>query len=154
MTRFAFALALILPAAAQVQTAREAATVVMPTHPEALKFQTENGYADAVVTGDTIYLSGVVAGPAPAAADLPAAYERAFARIAAVLKRAGADWGDVVDMTTFHTDLPGQVAAFSAVKTKWVKAPFPTWTAIGISRLYEASAVTEIKVVAKVRPKK
>ncbi len=143
--------AALVAAAAPAQTARERATVIMPTDPRGLAFQTEFGFADAVVAGDTIYLSGVVAGPVRTPADLAPTYDRAFQRIETTLKRAGADWGDVVDMTTYHTDLRGQIAAFAAVKNRYVKAPFPAWTAIGISALYEPTAVTEIKVVARKR---
>lgn len=128
-------------------------TVLMPTDPAARAQQAQYGYADAVIIGDTLYLSGVVAAPRPGETGLEPAYERAFARIAATLARAGASWADVVDMTTFHTDLAGQVEACAAVKNRYVKAPFPAWTAIGISTLFEPTAVTEIKVVAHRRPK-
>lgn len=152
LTKTALLAALTLAAsAAHAQNARETAVVIMPEGPAALAFQNEFGYAEAIITGDTIYLSGVVAGPVPGDKGLAPAFERAFARIAATLKRAGADWGDVVDITTYHTDLARQVNEFAAVKNTYVKAPFPAWTAIGITALYEPTAVTEIKVVAKKR---
>ncbi len=152
LTKMALLAALTLAApAAHAQNAREKAVVIMPEDPAALAFQSEFGYSEAIITGDTIYLSGVVAGPVPGEQGLAPAFERAFARIAATLKRAGADWGDVVDITTFHTDLAGQINEFAAVKNVHVKAPFPAWTAIGITALYEPTAVTEIKVVAKKR---
>ena len=137
----------LLPATA---TARDPANVLMPENPEARAFQEAVGYATAVIAGDTIYLSGVVAGPAPGESDLAPGYERAFAHIAATLARAGASWDDVVDITTFHTDLAAHIDGFAAVKNRHVKAPFPAWTAIGVSRLYEPTAVVEIKVVARV----
>lgn len=140
-----------LAAPVHAQSAREQATVIMPENAAALEFQNAVGFSDAIITGDTIYLSGVVAGPVKEPKDLSPAFENAFARIAAVLTRAGANWDDVVDITTFHTDLAGQINEFAAVKNRYVKAPFPTWTAIGISALYEPTAVTEIKVVAKKR---
>lgn len=136
-----------LPAAPAA--ARGANKVLMPENAEARKFQEEVGYADAVIAGDTIYLSGVVAGPRKDDAGLEPGFERAFARIAATLARAGASWDDVVDMTTFHTDLPGTIDAFVAVKNRHVKLPPPAWTAIGITALYEPSALVEIKVTAK-----
>lgn len=148
------AAALIAPQAVQAQSARQSATVVMPPDKASLEFQNAVGFADAIVTGDTIYLSGVVAAPAPGETGLAPAYDRAFARIAGVLERSGATWDDVVDMTTFHTDLAKQVDSFVEVKNRYVKSPFPTWTAIGISALYEPTAVTEIKVVAKRRATK
>ncbi|WP_428630952.1 RidA family protein [Sphingopyxis sp.] len=137
----------LLPSTA---TARDPANVLMPENPEARAFQEAVGYATAVIAGDTIYLSGVVAGPAKGESDLAPGYERAFAQIAATLARAGAGWDDVVDITTFHTDLAAHIDGFAAVKNRHVKAPFPAWTAIGVSRLYEPTAVVEIKVVARV----
>lgn len=135
-----------LPAAA---SAREATNVIMPQDPRALEFQNAVGFADAVVSGDTIYLSGVVAGQAPGDDGFQPGFDRAFKRIEATLKRAGASWDDVVDITTFHTDIIEHMRDFSAVKNRYVKPPFPTWTAIGISALFEPTAVVEIKVVAR-----
>jgi enamine deaminase RidA (YjgF/YER057c/UK114 family) len=133
--------------------AREAANVIMPTDPLALAQQQQFGYADAVIAGDMVYLSGVIAAPAPGETSLVPAYERAFARIDATLKRAGVGWDDVVDLTTYHTDLLVQAGPILTVKQRYVKAPFPTWTAIGVSRLFENTGITEIKVVAH-RPRK
>lgn len=143
--------ALALPFAAPA-AAREAGDVIMPVDPKARAFQEEVGFADAVIAGDTIYLSGVVAAPREGEAGLEPAYERVFVRIGEVLARAGASWDDVVEMTTFHTDLPTQIDAFVAVKNRHVKGPPPAWTAIGISRLYEPTAIVEVKVIAR-RPK-
>lgn len=135
--------------AAMPLCAKEPKSVIMPENAEALAFQNAVGFSDAVIVGDTIYLSGVVAAPNEGEVDLKPAFERAFARIAVTLKRAGADWDDVVDMTTFHTNLSEQLVDFVPVKNKYIDAPFPAWTAIGISALYEKTAVTEIKIVAR-----
>lgn len=137
-------------AAAMPAWADEPTRVLMPENPQARAFQEAVGYSEAVIAGDTIYLAGVVAGPAKGEDGLEPGFERAFQRIGATLARAGASWADVVDMTTFHTDLPGTIDAFVAVKNRHVKAPFPAWTAIGVSRLYEPTALVEIKVVARV----
>lgn len=129
--------------------ARDEAKVIMPENPDGLKFQNEWGFADAVVTGNTIYLSGVVAGLRPNETDLAAAYTRAFDRIGKILMRSGASWDDVVDVTTFHTDLKTQMPAIIAVKNRYVRAPFPAWTAIQVVRLIPDNGITEIKIVAK-----
>nr|WP_310523264.1 Rid family hydrolase [Polymorphobacter sp.] len=146
--RLVLALALV---AAPV-SARPAADVIMPTDAAALAQQMQYGYADAVTAGDMVYLSGVIAAPRPGEKDLVPAYERAFAQIDAILKRAGVSWDDVVDMTTYHTDLAAQAEAIAGVKNRYVKAPFPAWTAIGITKLFEPAGVTEIKVTAR-KPK-
>jgi enamine deaminase RidA (YjgF/YER057c/UK114 family) len=133
--------------------ARQEAAVVMPENPQARQFLEEWGFSDAIIAGDTVYLSGVVVGLRPGETDLAAAYTRAFDHIGATLNRAGVSWDDVVDITSYHTDLTTQMPAIVAVKNRHVKAPFPAWTAIGVSRLIPDRGLTEIKLVAKL-PKK
>jgi len=134
--------------------ARQQATIVMPENPAAREMLEAWGFADAIVAGDTVYLSGVVVGLRPGESDLEAAYGRAFEQIGAILKRAGANWDDVVDITSFHTDLTTQMPAIVAVKNRYVKPPFPAWTAIGITRLIPDRGITEIKIVAKLPAKR
>jgi enamine deaminase RidA (YjgF/YER057c/UK114 family) len=131
--------------------ARPEAKVLMPSDPAALKVEEDWGFSDAIVTGDTIYLSGVVAGVREGETDLRLGYTRAFERIAEILKNAGATWDDVVEITSFHTDLTTQMPAIIAVKKNFVKPPYPAWTAIQVSRLIPTNGITEIKIVAKRR---
>ena len=44
--------------------------------------------------------------------------------------------------------------ALAAVKNRYIKAPFPAWTAIDIDRLFAPEGVVEIKLVARVTPVK
>lgn len=129
--------------------ARQDAQVFMAPDPGERKFQQEWGYADAVVSGDTVTLSGVVAGVRPGETDLRVGYTRALERLGAVLRNAGVGWDDVVDITSFHTDLTTQMPAMVAVKNQYIKPPFPTWTAIQVSRLIPDNGITEIKIVAR-----
>jgi enamine deaminase RidA (YjgF/YER057c/UK114 family) len=131
--------------------ARQDAKVLMPSDSASLKIWEDWGFSDAIVTGDTIYLSGVVAGVRDGETDLRLAYTRAFERISEILKNAGATWDDVVEITSFHTDLTTQMPAMVAVKKNYVKPPFPAWTAIQVSRLIPTNGITEIKIVAKLR---
>jgi len=148
------AAALLLPTQAQAGS-RQDAKVLLSENPEERKFQQDWGYADAIVVGDTIYLSGVVAALRPGETDLKIPYERAFAKIGAILNRSGAGWDDVVDITSFHTDLTTQMPAIVAVKNKYLAGPPPAWTAIQVSRLIPNTGITEIKIVAKLpRPKR
>ena len=129
--------------------ARQEARVLVDANPQTAKMEEEWGFANAIVTGDTIYLSGVVAGLREGETDLKAGYLRAFDRIGEILKSAGASWDDVVEITSFHTDLISQMPAIVDVKKKYVKPPYPAWTAIQVSRLIPNNGITEIKVVAK-----
>ena len=129
--------------------ARQDAQVLMAPDAGERRFQQERGYADAVVSGDLVTLSGVVAGVRPGETDLKAGYTRAFERLGAILQRAGVSWDDVVDITSFHTDLTTQMPAIVEVKNRYVKPPYPTWTAIQVARLIPDNGITEIKIVAR-----
>ncbi|MEI6486297.1 MAG: Rid family hydrolase [Sphingomonadales bacterium] len=117
--------------------------------PAGRAFQERYGYADAVIAGDCVYLSGVVVGLAPGETDMVAAYDRAFAHIGTLPARAGLGWADVVDITSFHTDVKGQLDAMATAKARYIKPPFPAWTAIGVTRLLPDTGITEIKIIAK-----
>jgi enamine deaminase RidA (YjgF/YER057c/UK114 family) len=140
------ALALIATPAAAGE--RQRATVLMSENEGARKFQEQWGYSDAVVAGDTIYLSGIVVGQREGES-LEAAYDRTYDQIGAILKRAGASWDDVVDITSFHTDVVAQMPAIVAAHKRRVKAPYPAWTAIDVDRLIPERGITEIKIVAR-----
>ena len=124
------------------------ATVLMPDNPRQRAFQEDWGFAEAVIVGDTVYLSGIVVDKRPDDADLTVSYERVYRKIEEILKRAGASWDDVVDMSSFHTDAEAQIRPMVAVHKRFVKAPYPAWTAIGVSQIL-GGGITEVKVVAK-----
>jgi len=122
--------------------------VLMSENEGERRFQEELGYADAVISGDTIFLSGVVAGQRQGET-LEAAYERAYAKIGAILARAGASWADVVDVTSFHTDVNAQIGAMAKVQKRHMGGHIPAWTAIDVDRLIPDNGITEIKIVAR-----
>jgi enamine deaminase RidA (YjgF/YER057c/UK114 family) len=134
------------PATADAQ-ARRQAQVLMSEDEGERRFQEQWGYSDAIIVGDTIHLSGVVVGQREGES-LEAAYDRTYRHIGAILVRAGATWDDVVDITTYHTDVTTQMPAIVAVHRRYVSAPFPAWTAIDVDRLIPDRGVTEIKIVA------
>lgn len=144
--RSALALLLLaLPAAAaQAQETR----ILMSEDEGERRFQEQLGYADAVVAGDMVYLSGVVVGQREGES-LEAAYERTYAHIDAILKRAGTSWADVVDVTSFHTEVNAQIQAMAAVQRKYMAGHIPAWTAIDVDRLIPDRGITEIKIVAR-----
>jgi enamine deaminase RidA (YjgF/YER057c/UK114 family) len=142
------AAATMLPAATPLH-AKEPKTVIMPDDPSRKKLWEEWGLADAVVHGDTVWLSGVVAAMPAGQTDQAAAFDSAFQRIGAILAKAGAGWDDVVEMTTYHTDVTTQMKDFIVVKRRYVRAPYPAWTAIDIDRLIPEGGLVEIRVVAR-----
>lgn len=123
---------------------------VMPEAPDALAFQEAVGYSDAVIVGDLVILAGVVAVPEEGDEGMQPAFTRAFDQIGATLERAGVGWDDVVEFETFHAGPMGpQLDEFVEVKNRYITAPFPAWTAVGVTELYEPTALVEIKVTAR-----
>lgn len=140
------ALVTAAPAFAQARTAE---TVLMSLNERGRAEQERYGFSDAVIAGDLIFLSGIVTGMAPGETDLRPGYERAFKAIGRILERAGAGFGDIVDITSFHTDVAGQIDALSEVQKKYLGSPPPAWTAIDVDRLLPDNGLTEIKIVAR-----
>ncbi len=107
-------------------------------------------FASAFRVGQIVYVSGVIgrdpSGHIPE--DPSAEYEAVFAGLASVLAAAGAGLADIVDMTSFHTDLPETMGLFMKVKSAALAEPYPAWTAIGCTALAAPGARVEVKVTA------
>jgi enamine deaminase RidA (YjgF/YER057c/UK114 family) len=136
------------PALAHAQ-ARTDATVLMSENEGGRAAQERYGYSDAVIAGDTVYLSGIVVGRGPNETSVEPGFERAFRHIERILARAGSSLADIVDMTSFHTDVVGQIEAMSAVQRRLLGGPPPAWTAVQVTRLLPDGGLAEIKIVAR-----
>jgi enamine deaminase RidA (YjgF/YER057c/UK114 family) len=115
-----------------------------------------DGFHFAPAVGDeggTVWCSGVLGtGADGRLSDDPAEqFRQALANATTVLTEAGCDWGDVVDITTFHVDLAEHLRTFAAVKDEVIGEPYPAWTAIGTTGLALPGALVEVKVVARRR---
>jgi enamine deaminase RidA (YjgF/YER057c/UK114 family) len=69
-------------------------------------------------------------------------------QVKSVLAAAEATFEDVVEMTTFHVGFNTHIAKFMKVKDLYVPAPYPAWTAVGVSEL-AWGALVEVKVIAR-----
>ncbi|ABB06095.1 putative endoribonuclease L-psp family protein [Burkholderia lata] len=109
------------------------------------------GYAPGLKVGDTLYVSGQIG--RDAAMQLVEGREaqivQAFDNLKRVLEAAGASFNDVVDLTTFHTDMR-DLPLFMQVRDRYLAAhPKPAWTAVGAHMLGGAPGyIVEIKAVA------
>lgn len=118
-------------------------------------------FAPARRVGNVIYLSGVVAIPkgGPRPVDFKAAVRAAFVNIKQQLEASGSDLSRVDMLQTFHVwDSPlgggakmRQFEAFAAVKDEYLKAPYPAWTAVGVTALLPDDGVVEIQVTAHIK---
>jgi len=106
--------------------------------------------APAMKANGVIWMSGVVANQTePGEAAMEAAMEQAFKTIGQTLEASDSSWGHVVEMTSYHVDLAGQMPTFMAVKDRYLTGPdYPAWTGIGITALAVDTAIVEIKITA------
>jgi len=114
-------------------------------------------FAPAVRAGGLLRCSGQLGTDerfVVASAEPEAQFVQAFENVKSVLAAAKLDFSDVVEMTTFHVGLRQHLATFLAVKDRYFSAPWPAWTAIGISELAAPGALVEIRVTARLRAAK
>lgn len=110
-------------------------------------------YAPAVRVGDTIYVSGQIGrdDSGQLVEGTEAQIVQAFENLKKVLAAAGAQLSDIVDLTTFHTDMR-DLQLFMKVRDRYLTQDFPAWTAIGAASLGGAPGyLIEIKAVAVLR---
>lgn len=143
--------ALLLPACSTTINADATSKSLRQTIvPDALaQTYDELQYAPATRAGDMLYLSGVLAIVEDGETSIEPAIERSFDEIEMILAEAGADWSDVVDVTSYTTDLDAHLGPLWGIKAERVAAPYPSWTLIGVDRLYGGDgAIIETKVTA------
>ncbi len=107
-------------------------------------------FAPAFRAGNVVYASGVIgqAADGKVPGDPEEEFTLAFAGVARVLEAAGCTMADIVEMTTFHTDMPNSLGTFMKVKDRSISEPYPAWTAIGCTALAVPGARLELKVTA------
>jgi enamine deaminase RidA (YjgF/YER057c/UK114 family) len=108
-------------------------------------------FSPVLDTGEFVFFSGVT-GARPdltVAADPEAQIRDAFGFLTEHLAAAGLTFDDVVEMTTYHVDLREHLPIFMKVKDEYVAAPYPAWTAIGVSQLITDGTIVEIRVIAR-----
>lgn len=124
---------------------------IFPEGPTRHALYDAHGYSPAVRAGDLLFVSGQVGSREDGSPEPTyiAQVERAFDNLRAVLAAAGCTFDDVIDVSTFHTDPEAQLDDLMSVKQRiFPGAPFPTWTAVGVTWL--AGFDFEIKVVARI----
>lgn len=110
-------------------------------------------FAPAVRTGKWLRCSGQLGTDEKfqVIAEPEAQFAQAFENAKSVLAAAKLDFRDVVELTTFHIGLREHLGAFMKVKDRYLEAPYPAWTAIGVVELAVPGALVEIRLTARLR---
>lgn len=110
-------------------------------------------YAPAVRVGDTLYISGQIGRDEnmQLVEGREAQFVQVFENLGKVLTAAGAGFGDIVDVTSFHTDLR-DLPLYMKVRDRYFTGNYPAWTAIGAASLCGTPGYfLEVKAVAVLR---
>jgi len=110
-------------------------------------------FSQAVKSNGLLVCSGQIGSGAGGAvpADLTEEFRNAWNAVKRVLDEGGASFADVVEYTTFHVGLQKTMGTFMKVRDEFIKAPWPAWTAIGITELAIPGAHVEIRVIARLK---
>ncbi len=122
---------------------------VLINPPGTEKSYQRNQFSQAVRVGNTIWVSGQtgVNEKWQAPEGIEAQARLAFQNLERVLSHAGASLADVVELTTFHTNM-ADIAGFAKVKAEFFTKDFPAWTAVGVTQLVMPSLLVEIRATA------
>ena len=108
-------------------------------------------YAPGIVVGDTLYASGQVGRDTGlnVIEDAEAQFAQAFDNVGKVLEAAGYTFSEVVELETWFTRFPDDLALFLQVKDRYLRGPvYPTWTGFGVKSFSMPGILVEIKIVA------
>jgi reactive intermediate/imine deaminase len=113
-------------------------------------------YTDAVRFGDLLFISGVM--PVDAAGkvvgtDAVTQVRHVFKNMAAILKAAGASFGDVLKVTVYLTDVADR-PRINPVRQEVFGKTRPASTLIGVKELALPGMKVEIDAVAGLKPKR
>lgn len=107
-------------------------------------------YSPAVGVGELVFVSACT-GAQPVfgiLTHLKQQLDSAFQNVSAVLAEAGASLKNIVDLTTYHVELPHHIDLFTQVKNEYLEDRRSAWTTIGLSDLVVPVAKAEIKAIA------
>jgi enamine deaminase RidA (YjgF/YER057c/UK114 family) len=71
-----------------------------------------------------------------------------FSNVTITLTEAGLTWDVVVEINSFHVDFGQHREAELTVAADFLTPPYPAWSAVGTTELYEPEALYELRCVA------
>lgn len=144
-------LALLLPAG--VSFASDQTPTIKYINPPSLS--PPHGYTHVITVngGRTIYIAGQAPldqhGRLVGAGDFAAQVKQTFDNLKTALAASGANFSDVVEMTTYVTDM-SQVDTYRKVRNQYMTDPLPTASLVEVKGLFRSDVMIEIiAVVAK-----
>lgn len=108
-------------------------------------WETDIGYAQAIVDGHTLYVSGVPAG----GENMQEAMRRAYSRIVDILNKFGATTDDIVKEVLFTSDMDATKAAIEVRKSFFSDGQYPAATWVQVDRFFNQGLLLEVDVTVR-----
>lgn len=108
------------------------------------------GHSAAVRAHGLLFISGQI-GRRPdgtAGETVEEQTELALRRIEEILRQENLDLTALVDVTSYHVDIRHNLPEFLTVKQRFIDAPYPSWTIIGVDGLASPELLVEIQATA------
>lgn len=120
---------------------------IIGTSPDGEAPGADGGLAGAQTTTER---NGAELAALVAVRDPEAQFRTAFEALRAILREAGADLCDVIELTSYHIDIGTHMPAFIRARDAYLSAPYPAWTAVGVAELIVPGGLVELRAVATV----
>ena len=117
------------------------------------EFYAATGIPAAIRAGDLVRLTGHTGDrdDGTFSNDAEAQTRQTFLNVSTTLGEAGLQWSDVVEITTYRVGLRSQADTVLRVAAEFLEMPYPAWTDVGITELFEPEALFEMSCVALAR---
>lgn len=106
--------------------------------------------------GDFVYLSGILGYAEPcksAEQDPMKQVQLAFKWMDETLATAGVTWKDVLSVTSYHVQMEQHEDKFFEQRLEYMPSgPYPSWSAVQVSKLFFPGQVLELSAVARIPP--
>src|SRR5262249_19122618 len=119
------------------------------THPDVHRFDAP--YSAALRAGQLVFVSGTVSvdadGNLVGAGDLAAQTRQTLTNVGRLLEAAGCGWEHVAQLTYYLSDI-SQWGTVGSVRREFLSEPYPSGTAVEVSRLVNTDWMIEIEAIA------
>ncbi len=108
------------------------------------------GHSAAVRAHGLLFISGQI-GRRPdgtAGETVEEQTELALRRIEEILRQENLDLTALVDVTSYHVDIRRNLPGFLTAKQRFIRAPYPAWSIIGVDGLAGPELLVEIRATA------
>jgi enamine deaminase RidA (YjgF/YER057c/UK114 family) len=118
--------------------------------PEFVHYAEDFHMSPAIEASGFVLLSGQTGvRPDNTISDVPETQMReAFLFLERNLGAGGLELRHIVELTTYHVGLRTHLDTFNKVKDEFIRAPYPAWTAIGVSELWTIGSIIELRAIA------